>query len=182
MAVQDRFDNPVSNVAVTFRAGVPQPHCDGPLADFRNAVVFDVDGCPVQNPVLGECGAGTLTRKTSVRGTVAGVILGSSVNATYTIEVGAPGLASQSYPFKSKQACDAGVTVRYTAAELADEQGRNLNAARIGQASRQPLAVSLMYSEPDYQVEVDKRGVPFSTLSADPQLAAHHGRGGLRRG
>ncbi len=165
LAVEDQYGNPVSNIPVTFQVEPLQTNaaCSNELpADLRvNAAVFDnlsVDGEPAcgGHPVLGSCGGAGLVKRTSYLGTSAGVIEGNVVAATYTVAVTAPDLAPLAYTYTqnwtidgSTGACDTPDRFRVFSNFLTDSDGRNVQAAAVGELFDWPIDFWIDYYEPE---------------------------------
>jgi hypothetical protein len=151
----DLYDNPVSNVDVTFSVLPFTSSCDPPPSgSARNAVVFpgingvdesEPGNCPA-NPILGECGSPSITKKTSYRGAWGGVIAGSSAGATYRVSVSSvAGGFSTSYETGS---CTVGPHLSYGTIGVINERGDNIQAAKVGEQVKIPSKISLYYSFP----------------------------------
>jgi YD repeat-containing protein len=162
--VDDEFNNPVSNVPVTYAVGAAVPQCSN-VGAFDNAVVFDNTSdatgpaaCLIDQPVLGDCGVPAYTDTSSVRGTNAGIILGSAASTIYNVDATSPGLSPQSFAVESFGPCNGGPIVGYNTTNLADEFGNNISAAKTGETYKRPVQVTLLYSDPDFVVKVDSQG------------------------
>lgn len=167
---RDRLGNPVSNVGVTFQVaplGAHDATCANQPRDPRNGVVFDptldaagrLTHCPSAHPLLGECGDAVLAKKTSARGVAAGVILGNSVNYTYTVDVLAEPLPALRFSYRevifsspSNNRCET-PDFRFTRLVPVNERGDRIAAARAGRALEQPIEVTLLYWRPEFTVE-----------------------------
>ncbi len=156
--VQDQYDNPLSNVDVTFSVGSAQFNCDPPPAGFQNAVVFDFATCAVGVPHLGDCGSGSFTTTASLRGAFAGVILGNATATVYNVSVSAAGLTNLSVSYEDPSSCDASPLTVFNTSFLSDEFGANIQATRAGQQFQRPIPITLLYEWPDYEVKTDSEG------------------------
>lgn len=153
---QDRYDNPVSNVNVTFSAGAPQVSCDPPPKNLRNAVLFDAStssdgslaGCPTSSPILGDCGSGSLSQLTTPLGAYAGVILGNAAGATYPIFVSGIG-DGLSYNYAAGGSCESSAYLHARSSFLINEAGENINAAKVGELFKKPVRATLYYEVPE---------------------------------
>ena len=176
VVTEDRFGNPVSNVEVTF-AVAPLEYLElgcpnKPDHPAQNAVVFDntldasgqMVGCPVRQPVLGDCGGPTLTRRTSPHGTSAGVILGSSFIARYRVDVTAEQLAPLPYTYGQTflqigdGECQPLDIFRIVSTLTVNEQGDVITAVRAGRTLQQPVEVRLYSWRPEYKVVTNDQG------------------------
>ncbi len=167
---QDQYGNSVSNVNVTFAMGAMQPgDCDPPAKNPRNGVVFDaqvddsgrIPGCPI-NPILGDCGSGSVSGKTPYRGRAGGVILGNLAGATYqAIVSGAGGGLTYSY---SSGACKAGSFQFATSTSVIDEFGNIVHAAKPLEEFKFPIRATIfsetreVTSTPFTQERCDDKG------------------------
>ncbi len=158
---KDQYANPVSNVDVSFAVGAPQINCSPPPASVQNAVVFDFANCPVRVPILGECGSPSFNKLTSLRGASAGVILGNSSGATYTVNMTAPSLPPLSFTYTEGRSCNAAPLVSTSTSVLVDEVGNNIQAAKAGETWQQPIPLRLLYEWPEYEVAVAGNGDCF---------------------
>ncbi|MDX1999364.1 MAG: RHS repeat-associated core domain-containing protein [Thermoanaerobaculia bacterium] len=155
---EDRFDNVVSNVPITFSVGAPQINCSPAPANFQNAVVFDFATCPIKLPLLGQCGSSSLTKTSTIRGVFVGVILGNSTSTTYPVDITAPGASSLSIPYQESRSCRSFPLVTSNSSYLSDERGNNVQGAKVGESYRRPVSLALRYEWPEYEVKVDTEG------------------------
>ncbi len=200
----DRFDNSVSNVSVRFIVGpveTPESGCTNPSVNpTQNAAVFDnsVDEatgrlahCPVANPVLGQCGGATLTRKTSFHGTSAGVILGSSLTSRYVVEVWNDTSLQKTYTYvpvvvhhSAGGRCEQLGQFEFDTTNLVDEQGRLVTATRAGHLLTRPVEVTIHQWIPDHKVEYNESsgfhlvalaGGHYRPVTGDVQFSVDNG-------
>ncbi len=165
LAVEDQHGNPVSNVEVSFDvlplAIVAACTNELPAALRLDAAVFDnlsSSGEPPcgGHPVLGSCGGPSLAKRTSFAGVSAGVIAGNVVGATYTVRAAAPGLPPLGFSYTPSWnldpitgACDAAERLLVSSSFLADENGRNVNAATPGGLFSWPVELWIDSYEPE---------------------------------
>jgi len=166
---QDRYENPISNVPVSFDVGPAQVlPCDPPVGSFNNAAVFDnsqdqrgrLVACPVLHPILGECGGPSFTDETTVYGASAGVILGDSSGARYVVNVSAPGLNTLTETYNAGS-CGGGPRLHFDTSSSSNELGDIVNAARVGEEFKEPIEFTIRVWENDYEIEVDSQGNPY---------------------
>jgi RHS repeat-associated protein len=157
----DRFENPVSNVPVTFSAQPGNSSCDPAPSPFLPAAIFRFSTCSVKQPVLGECGSASETVESNIRGVAVGVILGNSTNATYPIQISAPGVGPVTRTYTESRPCQSSPRVTYTTSYLSDETAGNIQGARGGQLFQRPIPVRVMYEAPDFEFKTDSEGNCF---------------------
>ena len=186
--VYDSFDNPIANVPVTFRATSYDLLTGSLPSNPQNSVFYDTNACPFLFPALGQCGQSSLTQQTSAHGSAGGsLILGNILSTKYHYEISAPGLAPLAYSMNSPscRACN-GESILAITWYPANESGRNINAARMGEASKFP--VPLMLLSPSRNVADDSnqaawrnvRGnVRFYTIREFKQAGDYDGDGSI---
>ncbi|MDX1997343.1 MAG: RHS repeat-associated core domain-containing protein [Thermoanaerobaculia bacterium] len=157
----DRFENPVSNVTVTFATAGQSSSCDPAPSPFLGAQVFDFGTCTTEIPVLGDCGSGSLTQKSSIRGAFAGVIMGNAVAATYNVSISAAGAPTLTRRYTEFRSCGAGPDVTYNTSFLTDESSNNIQGTRAGQRFERPIPVRLLYEAPGFEFDTDSEGNCF---------------------
>ncbi|MCB1035809.1 MAG: hypothetical protein KDD47_18450, partial [Acidobacteria bacterium] len=166
VSVEDSFGNPISNEEVTFSVGAATQRCD-PADNFQNGAVFNnllgEDGgfadCGFFSPVLGDCGSSSYTAETSRRGASAGLILGNTILTTYRFNVDAAGVPGLNIEIDAGGSqCNQGPRRGVSTTTIIGQRGQNINAAKAGEVSQFPVLVTLLYSEPDYEVAVDGDG------------------------
>ncbi len=176
LAAEDHFGNPVSNVPVQFAVGDMASYdgcTNGETEPRRNAVVFDptlsptgtVLACPRTPPILGDCGGPTFSGTTSVHGTAAGVILGSSLVTTYTVSASIEGIDPLSFEyqavfgqFEPSGDCETLGSFRVSATTATDAQGNDIQAERPGQLYTSPLRMTFLY--PLHEVDAVQESTP----------------------
>lgn len=165
---QDIYGNPVSNVNVTFNVGPMQITCDPPPENPQNAVVFDArlspNGawitCPA-NPLLGDCGSSSYSARTTHLGVFAGVILGNTSGANYSVNVSGAG-STQNF-FYATGDCLGFTGITGISSHVMNELGDNVNAARPGELFKLPIQVTL------YSTYADVTSTPKSVTSCDSE-------------
>lgn len=166
---QDQYENPISNVRVSFDVGPAQLlPCDPPVGLFNNAAVFDnsqdqsgrLVACPVLHPILGECGGPSFTDETTVYGVSAGVILGDSSGARYVVNISASGLNTLTEIYNAGN-CGGGPRLHFDTSATSNELGDIVNAARVGEEFKEPIEFTIRVWENDYEIEVDSQGNPY---------------------
>ncbi len=158
VGAEDKYGNPVSNVEVQFEAlplEVASEYCSEPPVDPLPPALFVPSECPEPVPVLGDCGTTTLTRRTSIHGVAAGVILGDAIPVTYRIRVSAPDLTPLefSYPVSFTVAgggeCTSAKLFTFQTSQITDGEGHVIQAARPGGLFPRPIEIALYYWKPD---------------------------------
>jgi len=160
VTVEDEYDNPVSNVPVTFTAGDPvqnpdTPNCAWTAQDSRKTYFTETGlACIKNSPTWGTCGdtlASSLTVTSGHAGASAQVIMGGMEDAFYTIKAKTLNY-SASFTFKTLDSYDGGQCPRindplrqlipaYT--YPADPYGNSINAGKVGTTI--PVQAKLYY-------------------------------------
>jgi RHS repeat-associated protein len=185
----DRFENPVSNVSVTFAAAGGSSTCSPPPSPFEGAKIFDFEECTTEVPVLGDCGSGSLTQTSTIRGAFAGVIMGNAVSATYPVSISAPGAPPLNRTYTEDRSCTASPLVTFNTSFLVDENHNNIQGTRAGERFERPIPVRLLYEAPDFEFKTDSEGNCFvefkpsrSWVSTTGQISVEVDNGGSATG
>ncbi|MGH9465351.1 MAG: DUF6531 domain-containing protein, partial [Thermoanaerobaculia bacterium] len=166
IVAEDRFGNPVSNVALEFRVGemVVDPSCTNGNPDALNAVVFlPTDPACLPVPTLGPCGEASLILASSHEAVSAGVLLGSSFTALYQVSVSSADIEdvlplefTYSIVYGQQGAngrCQPSFGARVVRLETithTDGEGANIQAAAAGERYALPIDVGLLAWQADY--------------------------------
>jgi RHS repeat-associated protein len=165
LVAEDRFGNPVSNVAVELQVGemVTDPSCTNANPDALNAAVFALtDPACLPVPVPGACGEESLLRTSSYEPVGAGVLLGTSFTALYRVAVTSPDIPdvvplefsySVVYNQQPGGTCDPSFgasVVRMSTVTYGDDEDRNIQAAEAGRPYELPIDVALTALERDW--------------------------------
>ncbi len=147
--VEDEYNNPVSNISVTFTAADPiqnpsEPNCAWTTQDSRKTYLTETSlPCIKNSPTWGTCGDTTkqaLTVKTDSTGAAAQVVMGGMEDAIYTIQANALDF-SASFTFKTLDSYSGGTcpSIDDPHRELiaaytypADQYGNSINAGKTG--------------------------------------------------
>ncbi|MCM2358463.1 MAG: hypothetical protein NDI77_09965, partial [Geobacteraceae bacterium] len=149
--VEDKYDNPVSNVSLTFTAmSAASKEPTSPLpAAARNIELYLPESCSVPYPLYGDCPTvTTLKVTTEYFGAVVNTILGNTVNTVYTVRVSAANvpsvkftLSSEGYRNKTNDYIAPGLYIR--SLQPVNERGQSINAAKAGSKLAVPLVSEL---------------------------------------
>ncbi|MBW2120334.1 MAG: hypothetical protein JRH07_00610, partial [Deltaproteobacteria bacterium] len=142
VAIEDEYDNPISNLPVSFLARpVEDPRCIGPDEERKSALlVRPGDPCLQGVPTHGQCESGTtsIDQMTSQEGAGIQVFLGAVPDADYEIEVSSGGLGPVAFWFHSYGfgSCDGiwdpSIELLIKSIHPTDPDGNNINAGRVG--------------------------------------------------
>lgn len=159
LKITDRYDNPVSNVPVTFEAQ-DASKLNGDLpAGFRNIELYEQGSCSGAYPLWEECKdvvSPSLTVNSAWHGVHVETMLGNTMHTEYEVKASVEGISSVTFSLKSggDYSLDAyyppTLLVRHM--DLVDYSGQNINAARIGKTLKTPLQEALIYSEGGYSM------------------------------
>ncbi len=161
-AVEDVYNNPISNITVTFSVAdpvqAPDHQCEWTTIDTTHKTYFTETGlvCINNSPTWGTCGDTNkqkLTAVTSHTGAAAEVILGGMDNAIYTVTAIASSLSAtfalHTYELYSSAADPCGGandpyrSLMTSYAYSSDVYGNNINAGKTG--TTVPVTASMHY-------------------------------------
>jgi RHS repeat-associated protein len=175
--VVDQYQNPVSNVPVTYQTenatsmasetGLPQ--------GYRSITFYDRDGCTAEYPLYGECATSpSITMLTAHFGVGVNAILGNTVNTKYEVSAKTPGVPGEIFTLRSGGYWEIG---EYLAPELfirhltrVNDRGETVNAAKAGEQLKAPLVATMVLMTSDYTMAgpttctaYDSRGQSYQT-------------------
>ncbi|MFZ5562593.1 MAG: alpha/beta fold hydrolase, partial [Thermodesulfobacteriota bacterium] len=136
LAAVDQYGNPVSNVELVFDAQRPVPETDPLRRGARLVSLSDpcIDVTAGRIPAYGDCGEGRLTVFTSHKGAGAGVILGGSPAAKYSVTVTPAGFAGSAvFNLYTHSMSEDRDYVELSVFSLFDG-GNNINACKAGES------------------------------------------------
>ncbi|MEZ5330526.1 MAG: hypothetical protein R2991_00415 [Thermoanaerobaculia bacterium] len=163
VTAEDAEGNPVSNVELLFQAGpaeIDESCTNGSiLPDGANVFEVGDPSCP-SIPHLGDCGGPSAIVDSGIEAAQVGVLLGSSLAATYPVTVSAPEWSevepiTTTYFATYQQNPFTGECAPVTAVDLrspfwADEQGRNVQAANPSSEYPGRLPIEIRAWQADY--------------------------------
>jgi RHS repeat-associated protein len=149
--VWDKYNNPVSNEAVTFSAGAFASRC---ASSPDNSLVY-ISGCdPNADPRLGSCGTPSATGTSDIQGAQAGVYLGNGIDTTYHIDVAANGTNTLDVPIYAGYPNDVVCNTRgelpaivTTTVSLVNSDGELIDAAPLSQPLPRPKSLQLFVAQ-----------------------------------
>lgn len=162
VVVVDQYDNPISNVPVTFTSQPPVSKNSAvslpPSA--RGVIFYTRETCPSAYPLVGDPGCQTanpMTLPTQYFGALVNTILGNTVNTRYDVEVSAPNVPSALFTLASlgnrgpNDYLAPSLYLRYL--DIVNGQGEPVNAAKAGTPLRAPLTAGLFLLSDEYTME-----------------------------
>lgn len=156
---RDEFENPLSNVEVTFSVGPPTFLCDPTeMGNFRNGAVYTDESCPDPAPRLDTCGSPSVRLESAVNGAAAGMILGNATGTIYHFQASVGGLPPIEEEVREFHECNDTPNFSVTTTAFRDFDGRNVQAVRAGERFERPIPIRLQYEWPDYEIRVDDEG------------------------
>lgn len=160
LQVRDQYGNSISNAGVSVSVGSPVNTCDPQPDNLLPAVVFDAsrtdEVCPT-NPVLGDCGSGSVQLTTHVNGAFAGVILGSADATLYPVTVSSAGTPGLQFQYVSGGEClyrvgrDSATfpgLISVSSTSLVNDEGSIIDASKVGTEYKRPIRATVFYNVP----------------------------------
>src|SRR5581483_26189 len=173
----DRYENPVSNRTVTFKALDPSSSIPLP-SNTRNIGFYRKDDCTDPYPLFVDCQTqAILAIQTQAFGAQVDTILGNTIGTTYTIEVSAAGVAPVtivllSAGLRNSPDVYAPAVLLLGAIALVNDRGQPVNASQIGKELKAPLVSELILLTDDYTMEpynCVKNGHPAQCYQIKPK-------------
>ena len=175
--VVDQYQNPVSNVPVTYQAesAVSMDSWTNLPQNYRSVTFYDHNECTNEYPLYGECSSSTsISRMTAHFGVGVNAILGNTVNTRYEVSANTPGVPGETFTLYSGGYWGEGdylppqLFVRHLT--RINDQGEEVNAAKAGEQLRAPLVATMFLMTSDYTMEgptsctkYDSKGQPYQT-------------------
>ncbi|HAD03422.1 MAG TPA: hypothetical protein DCF93_01815, partial [Desulfuromonas sp.] len=177
LLVVDQYQNPVSNVPVTFLAesAVSRDASVVLPPGYRGITFYGRDSCPSAYPLFGECASSpSLTRLSAHFGVGVNAILGNTVNTRYVVSAKTPAGPGETFTVYSSGSAKQDdylppqLYIRHL--DRVNNRGERVNAAKAGEALKAPLAATLFLMTSDYTMvgpttctKYDSKGQPYLT-------------------
>lgn len=165
LKVFDQYENPVSNVPVTFAAQDAKPASASVLLDpdFRNIEFYRSNECTIAYPLWNDCQAvssSTLTLDSSYHGAMVDTLLGNTLATDYTVEASAPGVESVIFKLSTGGWNSPGKyyppSLYVNHMSTVNESGQRIDAVKVGDAFNKPLRAALVLTYSDYYLSEKK--------------------------
>jgi transglutaminase-like putative cysteine protease/triacylglycerol esterase/lipase EstA (alpha/beta hydrolase family) len=162
VTARDSFENPLSNVPVTFTAQPPQSKDPGVAlpTGARSVLLYTSETCPTPYPLIGDPACAlveSISLPTGFDGTLVSTLLGNTRGTIYPVTATASGIPPITFTLESLGTLEAGLyhppILSLGALEKVSAEGLPVNATKVGTEMKTPLTAALFLQQEIFTME-----------------------------